>query len=120
MAILRKISNHENERSTIHRSGRTLNFFEDSSGLRTTVNSAQSKEAAEYKSVLGFSKYMDGCVFCDGPQDKTYLDAINVFWRKFEGLLEDSISIHAPIAIEIGEAYGYKQYVSPLLIGPLE
>ena len=63
---------------------------------------------------------MDGCVFCDGPQDKTYLDAINVFWRKFEGLLEESISIHAPIAIEIGEAYGYKQYVSPLLIGPLE
>lgn len=84
------------------------------------LETGQSKEAAEYKSVLGFSKYMDGCVFCDGPQDKAYLDAINVFWRKFEGLFEESISIQAPIAIEIGEAYGYKQYVSPLLIGPLE
>lgn len=84
------------------------------------LETGQSKEAAEYKSVLGFSKYMDGCVFCDGPQDKAYLDAINVFWKKFDGLLGESITIPTPSAIEIGEAFGYKQYVSPLLIGPLE
>jgi hypothetical protein len=42
MAILMKFSNHEKDLSTIHRSGRTANFFEDSSGLRTTVNSAPS------------------------------------------------------------------------------
>lgn len=42
MAILRKFSNHEKERSTIHRSGGTENFFGDSSGRRTTVNSAPS------------------------------------------------------------------------------
>ncbi len=42
MAILRKFSNQEKERSTIHRSGSTENFFGDSSGRRTTVNSAPS------------------------------------------------------------------------------
>ncbi len=42
MAILRKFSNQEKERSTILRSGSTENFFGDSSGRRTTVNSAPS------------------------------------------------------------------------------
>lgn len=40
MAILRKFSSQEKERSIIHRSGSTENFFEDSSGRRTTVSSA--------------------------------------------------------------------------------
>ena len=42
MAILRKLSNQENVRLTIQRSGRTENFLEDSSGRKTTVNSACS------------------------------------------------------------------------------
>ncbi len=42
MAILLKFSNHEKDLSTIQRRGRTENFFEDSSGLRTTLNSAPS------------------------------------------------------------------------------
>ena len=84
------------------------------------LETGQSKEAKEYKSVLGFSKYRDGCVFCNGPHDETYLDAIKVFWKKFEGLLENSITIHDPIALDVGDAFGYRQYVSPLLIGPLK
>lgn len=40
MANLRKLSNQEKDRTTIQRSGRTLNFFGDSSGRRTTVKAA--------------------------------------------------------------------------------
>ena len=36
------LKDKEKDRSTIHRRGRTLNLFEDSSGRRTTVNSAPS------------------------------------------------------------------------------
>lgn len=84
------------------------------------LETGQSKEADKFKSVLGFSKYMHGCVFCNGPEDKNYLDAIKKFWNEFEGLLGETITIHEPTAIDIGEAFGYRQYVSPLLIGPLK
>ena len=86
-----------------------------------TGQGKEAKDAKEYKSVLGFSKYeTGGCVYCNGPQDNEYLYAVRSYWKEFEGLLEESISIHEPKAIYIGEAFGYKQYVSPLLIGPLE
>ncbi len=86
-----------------------------------TGQGKETKGAEEYKSVLGFSKYeTGGCVYCDGPQDNEYLDAVRSYWKDFEGLLEESTSIQEPEAIYIGEAYGYRQYVSPLLLGPLK
>ena len=83
------------------------------------LETGQGNKAKEYKSVLAFSKYEDGCVFCNDPQDKNYLDAVKSHWKDFEGLLGDKITIHDPIAIDIGEAFGYKLYISPLLIGPI-
>lgn len=80
------------------------------------LESGQSRKADKYKSVLGYSKYQTSkCQYCDNSQDKTYLAAIESHWQEFKKR-EPGIEIHAPQAIEIGEAYGYKQYVSPLLI----
>ncbi|MBO5596165.1 MAG: hypothetical protein J5917_05265 [Bacteroidales bacterium] len=84
------------------------------------LETGQGKKAKNYKSVLAFSKYESGCVFCNGPQDKTYLQAVRSHWNDFESLHGEQINIPEPIAIEIGAAFGYEQYVSPLLIGPLE
>ena len=85
-----------------------------------TGQGIEAKEAKEYKSVLGFSKYEQGCVFCNDPQDKNYLEAVKSYWKDFDGLLGESIRIPDPEAIEIREAFGNKQYVSTLLIGPLK
>ena len=96
------------------------------------LETGQSRKAEEYQSVLGFSQYQNSkCVYCKGTEDRLYLDAIKSHWDAFKNwegfdkgktkvkeILPDSIP--DPIAIEIGEAFGYKQYVSPLLIGPLE
>ena len=86
-----------------------------------TGQGKEAENAKEYKSVLGFSKYeTSGCAYCDDPQEENYLQAVYLHWKDFEGLLEKSIIIPEPKAICIGEVYGYKQYVSPLIIGPLE
>ena len=91
------------------------------------LETGQSKEAEEYESILAYSLYQkqnNKCVYCHGSQDKNYLDAIKSHWKEFnqdkykvEGI--NPFEIPEPKAICIGEAYGYKQYVSPLLIGPL-
>lgn len=60
-------------------------------------------------------------VFLENGQDRKaddYLRAIESHWQEFKKRVQ-GIEIHAPQAIKIGEAFGYKQYVSPLLIGPL-
>ena len=80
------------------------------------LESGQSRKADKYMPVLGYAKYQTGkCQYCDNSQDKKYLVAIESHWQEFKKR-EPGIEIHAPQTIEIGEAYGYKQYVSPLLI----
>lgn len=83
------------------------------------LETGQNRKTEKYKSVLAFSLYQTSkCVYCKNEQDKEYLNTIKSFWKDFEGLGEE-ITIHDPIAKDIGEAFGYTQYVSPLLIGPL-
>ena len=94
------------------------------------LETGQAKKADKYHSVLGFSQYQTSkCVYCNGAQDNNYLDTIESHWEAFnkgeyeveyEGKHLQPISIPNPKAIEIGEAFGYTQYVSPLVIGPLE
>ena len=80
------------------------------------LESGQSRKADEYEAVLGYAKYQTSkCEYCNSPQDKKYLAAIESHWQEFKKR-EPGIEIHAPQAIEIGDAFGYKQYVSPLLI----
>lgn len=95
------------------------------------LETGQSKEADKYESILAYSLYQkqrkkrNKCVYCNGVQDKTYLDTIKSHWAEFnQGKYKvdaiKAIEIPEPKAICIGEAYGYKQYVSPWLIGPLK
>ena len=94
------------------------------------LETGQSKKADIFHSVLGFSQYQTSkCVYCEDAQDPKYLDAIKTHWEAFnkgrykveyKGKGLQPISIPDPKAIEIGEAFGYTQYVSPLIIGPLE
>ena len=80
----------------------------------------QSNKADLYESVLGFSKYQTpNCKYCRDAQDEDYLHEIESHWQEFKKRLPEAV-IPAPKAIYIGEAFGYKQYVSPLLIGTLE
>ena len=85
------------------------------------LETGQDEKAEEYKSVLAYSLYQNSkCSYCKNDQDKEYLDKVKSYWKDFDGLLEESISIHDPVAVDVGEAFGYRQYVSPLLIGPLK
>ena len=93
------------------------------------LETGQDRKADIFQSVLGFSRYQNSkCVYYKDEQEQ-YLDAIKSHWEafnrgkyevKYEGKGLRPISIPEPQAIEIGEAFGYKQCVSPLLIGPLD
>jgi len=83
------------------------------------LENGQDRKADDYDSVLGFSQYQTpNCEYCRDGQIDDYLRAIESHWQEFKKRVL-GIEIHAPQAIKIGEAFGYKQYVSPLLIGPL-
>ena len=95
-------------------------IFADADLYFIFLESGQSNKADLYESVLGFAKYQTpNCKYCRDAQDEDYLREIESHWQEFKKR-EPGIEIHAPKAIYIGEAFGYKQYVSPLLIGPLE
>lgn len=94
------------------------------------LETGQDRMADKYQSILGFSQYQTSkCVYCRNDQDMLYLDAVKSHWEAFnkgkyevryKGKSLKPISIPDPTAIKIGEAFGYTQYVSPFLIGPLE
>lgn len=95
-------------------------IFADADLYFIFFENGQSNKADLYESVLGFSKYQTpNCKYCRDAQDEDYLHEIESHWQEFKKRLSEAV-IHAPKAIYIGEAFGYKQYVSPLLIGPLE
>jgi len=82
------------------------------------LETGQSEEANKYKSVLAYAQYQTGDIVYGGGE--SYLSAIKEHWKVFADALGAHLEIPDPIAIEIGEAFGYKQYVSPLLIGPIK
>ena len=95
-------------------------IFADADLYFIFLESGQNEKADQYESVLGFAKYQTpNCKYCRNAQDEDYLRELESHWQEFKKR-EPGIEIHAPKAIYIGEAFGYKQYVSPLLIGPLE
>lgn len=95
-------------------------IFADADLYFIFLENGQNNKADLYESVLGFSKYQTpNCKYCRDAQDEDYLHEIESHWQEFKKL-KPGIEIHAPKAIFVGEAFGYKQYISPLLIGPLE
>ena len=91
-------------------------IFADADLYFIFLENGQSDKADLYESVLGFSKYQTpNCKYCRDAHDEDYLREIESHWQEFKKRLS-GVQIHAPKAIFIGEAYGYSQYVSPLLI----
>ena len=97
-----------------------VNICADADLYFVFLESGQNEKADQYKSVLGYAKYQTpNCKYCRDAQDEDYLREIESHWQEFKKRLPEA-DIHAPKAIFVGEAFGYKQYVSPLLIGPLK
>ena len=82
------------------------------------LETGQERKADKFKPVLGYAQYQS--VNVKYHYDTDYLSAIKSHWDEFCTALSQPITIHQPKAVCIGEAFGYKQYVSPLLIGPLK
>lgn len=84
------------------------------------LENGQDRKAVDYDTVLGFSQYQTpNCKYCPNAQDEDYLREVESHWQEFKKRVP-GIEIHTPKAIVIGKAYGYKQYLSALLIGPIE
>lgn len=97
-----------------------VNICADADLYFVFLESGQNEKADQYESVLGYAKYQTpNCKYCRDAQDKDYLREIESHWQEFKKRLPEA-DIHAPKAIFVGKAFGYKQYVSPLLIGPLK
>lgn len=82
------------------------------------LETGQECKADKYKSVLGYAIYQNGKMAYH--KDADYLFSVKSHWDEFRDALGELVTIHEPKAIYIGESFGYKQYVSPLLIGPLK
>lgn len=83
------------------------------------LETGQYKKADKYKSILGFAVYQTKNVSYYSSK-QNYLLAIGEHWQEFQNAIDQSIHIPSPKAICIGEAYGYLQYISPLLLGPFK
>ena len=104
------------EKMRVFKKSKEAGICKDADMYFVFLENGQDRKADDYESVLGFAQYQTpNCEYCRDGQVEDYLRVIESHWQEFKNR-ESGIEIHAPQAIEIGEAYGYKQYVSPLLI----
>lgn len=82
------------------------------------LETMQDRKADKFKSELAYAKYQTKSVRY--YQDNSDLSDIKSFWWEFSVALKEHIDFPKPMAIYIGEVFGYKQYVIPLVIGPLK
>lgn len=82
------------------------------------LETGQEKKVNNYKPIIAYSQYQAGKV--KFKKDVDYISSIHSYWMDFNKLLANPIVEETPKIIYIGEAYGYKQYISPLIIGPLK
>jgi hypothetical protein len=82
------------------------------------LETGQEKKVNNYKPIITYSQYQTSKV--KFKKDADYISSIHSYWMDFNKLLANSIVEEMPKIIYIGEAYGYKQYISPLIIGPLK
>ena len=110
----------QNDVKKMHDFKKDVHICDDADLYFVFLESGQNEKADQYESVLGYAKYQTpNCKYCRDAQDEDYLREIESHWQEFKKRLPEA-DIHAPEAIFVGEAFGYKQYVSPLLIGPLK
>ena len=82
------------------------------------LETGQERKVDEYRPIIAYSNYLTSNV--KYRTDSDYISAIQSYWEEFNDKLITHIKIQEPQAICIGESYGYKQYISPLIIGPLK
>lgn len=82
------------------------------------LETMQDRKADKFKSELAYAKYQTKSVrYYQGNSD---LSDITSFWSDFLVAHDKHIDMPEPKAVYIGEAFGYKQYVIPLVIGPFK
>lgn len=83
------------------------------------LETIQSEKAEKFKSELAYAKYQTKSVryYNENNDDLSYVKSQ---WNEFQEALDEHIDIPEPNAVRIGEAFGYEQFVLPLLIGPLK
>ena len=81
------------------------------------LETGQGEKVDAYKPIIAYSQYLTSNV--KYYSDADYISSIRSHWEEFNNVLPGCFGKQEPQATYIGEAYGYKQYISPLIIGPL-
>ncbi|MBO7501866.1 MAG: hypothetical protein J6T32_01465 [Paludibacteraceae bacterium] len=83
------------------------------------LETGQEEKVEQFRPIIAYSQYLTQNVKYY-KDTKDYISALGAYWKDFNSRLINPQAIQEPKVIDIGEAYGYRQYLSPLIIGPLK
>ena len=81
------------------------------------LETGQEGKVDAYKPIIAYSQYLTRTV--KYREDADYISTIRSHWEEFNNVLAGCVKNQEPKVIYIGNVYGYNQYISPLIIGPL-
>ena len=82
------------------------------------LETGQEGKVDAYKPIIAYSQYLTRTV--KYREDADYISTIRSHWEEFNNVLAGCVKNQEPKVIYIGNVYGYNQYISPLIIGPLK
>ena len=85
------------------------------------LETGQEGKVDAYKPIIAYSQYLTSNVKYYSDADyKSYIFTLRSYWEEFNNVLAGCVKNQEPKVIYIGNVYGYNQYISPLIIGPLK
>ena len=85
------------------------------------LETGQEGKVDAYKPIIAYSQYLTSHVKYYSDADyKSYIFTLRSYWEEFNNVLAGCVKNQEPKVIYIGNVYGYNQYISPLIIGPLK
>ena len=85
------------------------------------LETGQEGKVDAYKPIIAYSQYLTSHVKYYSDADyKSYISTLRSYWEEFNNVLAGCVKNQEPKVIYIGNVYGYNQYISPLIIGPLK
>ena len=85
------------------------------------LETGQEGKVDAYKPIIAYSQYLTSHVKYYSDADyKSYIYTLRSYWEEFNNVLAGCVKNQEPKVIYIGNVYGYNQYISPLIIGPLK
>lgn len=85
------------------------------------LETGQEGKVDVYKPIIAYSQYLTSNVKYYSDADyKSYIFTLRSYWEEFNNVLAGCVKNQEPKVIYIGNVYGYNQYISPLIIGPLK